>query len=281
MNLDGPVPGIPGATVRSVDALPVELPGGLPAGRHVQARPGQLLLTVSGIGRYFVQDGTLIEAALDPGADPGMAALLLHGTARGALIHQRGELPLHAATLVPPEGDFAIAICGASGAGKSTLGTELSRRGWMLVADDTTRITWTELQPMAWPSRDSIKLWRDACEAKGADVSSLERVAAGLDKYYLHVPARAEPVRLAVVFELTQNEGAPFVMESVSQRMALLTRHTYRQAQIRPLGRFADYVRLIGQVAGACRAISLGKAHARPVGVLADVVEEAIRICPR
>jgi hypothetical protein len=270
MDLDGPVPGIPGARIRRVDTLPAELPDAVPAGQNMYAKPGQLLIAQPGIGRFLARDGTAIEVAAEAGADPGVVSLLLHGSARGALIHQRGELPLHAATLAPPGADWAVAICGASGDGKSTLAAELSKRGWMLVADDTTRITWSETHPLAWPSRDSIKLWRDVCEIRGLDVSKLERVALSMDKYYLRVPALTEPVRLAAVFELAPEKSEMPAVE----KMSLLTRHTFRPAQIRPLGRVADYVRIVGQVAGSCRLSCLGAARSQPVGALADVLEE-------
>jgi len=202
MNGDEPVPGIPGAFIRRVGELPATLPEGEAAGFAAEARPGQLLFVVEGTGRFRATGGALIEFVADPGADEGKLRLFLLGTARGALIHQRGELPLHAATLVPPGRNAAIAICGPSGAGKSTLAAELSRRGWVLVADDTTRITWNGGEAVAWPSRDSIKLWRDAFESSGIDVSRLERVARDLDKYYVRVPARDTPVKLGAIAEL-------------------------------------------------------------------------------
>ena len=63
--------------------------------------------------------GATIDVATVPGADAGAVELFLNGSARAALIHQRGELPLHAATLLPPAGGGAVAISGTSGIGKS------------------------------------------------------------------------------------------------------------------------------------------------------------------
>lgn len=277
MSFDGPVPGIPGAAIRHVESLPAHLPGALPAGQFAHAKPGQLLLDVPRLARFLVRDGTSIEVAVEPNADPGAVMLLLNGSARGALIHQRGELPLHAATLVPPGGDAALAICGVSGAGKSTLAIELSRRGWVLVADDTTRVVWNGTHAQAWPSRDSIKLWLDACKANNLDVSGLERVARSMDKYYLRVPARDEPIRLAAVIELLVNSDGtePRAAMSAAERMSVLARHTYRQAYVRPLGRQADFARMAVQLTGACHIMQLAGARARSTTELADAVAEA------
>jgi hypothetical protein len=176
-----PMPGIPGAVIRQIDHLPETLANAVEADEYVQVRLGALLLNVPGVGRFLARNGSLIEYAPDADADRGKVALFLHGSARGALIHQRGELPLHAATLGPPGRETAVAICGKSGAGKSTLAAELSRRGWILVADDTTRVTQDAANILAWPSRDSIKLWKDACEAAGIDIGGLVRIANDIE----------------------------------------------------------------------------------------------------
>jgi len=271
MNGDEPVPGIPGAFIRRVGELPATLPEGEAAGFAAEARPGQLLFVVEGTGRFRATGGALIEFVADPGADEGKLRLFLLGTARGALIHQRGELPLHAATLVPPGRNAAIAICGPSGAGKSTLAAELSRRGWVLVADDTTRITWNGGEAVAWPSRDRIKLWRDAFESSGIDVSRLERVARDLDKYYVRVPARDTPVKLGAIAELAADDSGSIA--SAADRMALVTRNTYRSTHIRPLGMQRDHVRIVAKVASTCAMFRLPGGRTATPAELADMVE--------
>jgi hypothetical protein len=274
MESQEPVPGIPGATIRRVDQLPDGLPDGVPAGPLTWAKPGQLLFAPPGIGSFLAREGVAIEFSQHADADPGLISLYLHGTARGALIHQRGELPLHAATLVPPGGDAAVAICGPSGAGKSTLGAELSRRGWTLVADDTTRVTWNGTHALAWPSRDSIKLWRDACEAAGIDVGGLERVTQRLDKYYVHVAARDQPARLGTIVELMP--GAAGGAMTPGEKMALVTRNTYRPAHITALGMQREHVRIVAQAALTCVMFQLPGERALSVTALADMVEEAL-----
>jgi hypothetical protein len=269
-----PVPGIPGAVMRQVEHLSPELPGGVPAGPRMLAKPGHLLLVQPGVGRFLSRDGGVIEFAVEDEADDGMVALLLHGTARGALIHQRGELPFHACTLVPPRADRAVAICGRSGAGKSTLGAELSRRGWTLVADDTTRVTWNGDHPLAWPSRDSIKLWKDACDAAGIDTGKLVRVMRTLEKYYIHVASVGESVRLGTIVELTPDSIEKPL--SPGDKMALVSRHTYRPAHIRPLGVQKEHVRIVALTAAACEILRLPSDRSKSVAAMADMVEAAV-----
>lgn len=274
MMFDEPVPGIPGAIIRRVAELPDALADAKPAGRYAEGKPGELLFQVPGAGRFRITAGELIEYCVEQDADEGELRLYLYGTARGALIHQRGELPLHAATMVVPGSDDAFAICGASGAGKSTLAAALSRRGWKLVADDTTRITCEQDGPLAWPSRDTIKLWRDACGRVGISVDSLDAVARNLDKYYWPVPAVDRAVPLAFIVEIAGDR-----LESdltVGEKMALVSRNTYRSGHIPVLGMQRQHVAMVAKTAQSCRIFRLPGDKSESAEALADRVEKMV-----
>lgn len=277
MSNETPVPGIPGAIFRRVAAVPAELVNAAPAGAHMMARHGALLIDMPRAGRFLARNGDIVEYAPLTEADDGVVQLVLHGSARGALIHQRGELPLHAATLVPPGGDRALAICGPSGAGKSTLGAALSRRGWTLVADDTTRVTWDGTSVMAWPSRDSIKLWLDACEASGIATSDLTRAAAEMDKFYVPVASRDTPVRLDMIIEIVADDDAPIAVSTLADKMGIVSRNTYRSSHIKPLGMQKDHIQIVSRVVSHCRLDRLRGGRTRPLDVLADAAEGMMR----
>jgi hypothetical protein len=272
---DGPVAGIPDAFVRTVNELPAHLPGADRAGMHAEARPGQLLQRVPGIASFLARDGATIDVAPEPGADSSAVDLFLNGAVRAALIHQRGELPLHAATLLPPSGNRAVAICGPSGIGKSTLAAELSRRGWLLIADDTTRVTFDGDRAIAWHGRGTIKLWRDACQNLGQSTEGLERVREGMEKFFLPVPSVCERTGLAVIFALNTADSGLTPVSGV-QKMAVLSENTVRPRQIKPLGRLAEHIRIVAQVAHATRVFRLGGARRDTTPALADRIMDAV-----
>jgi hypothetical protein len=276
LSFDGPVPGVPGAVIREVESLPEHLLGAAQIGPCTEAMPGALLFEVPGIARYLVRDGNTIEVAVAPNADRGAAELFLNGSARGTLIHQRGELPLTATTLIAPNWK-CVAICGPSAFGKSTLAAELCRRGWRLLADDVTRVNWNGSMVIAWPSSDRLKLWRDACEAVRLDASALEPVREGLEKFYAPVPAAATPAALAITVCLEIAPIAQIKRFPSAESASLLSGATFRPRQIDPLGRRPDHERMILQVSRNCRTMRLEGARMCAVGELADRLEEAIR----
>lgn len=252
MNFDGAVPGIPDARVQTVPQLPSQLAGAIQVGPHSQARPGALLRVVNGTARFLVTHGNRVEVAPEAGVDPDDVNIYLAGGVRGALIHQRGELPLHAAALVPPRGDFAVAICGVSGMGKSTLAAELFHRGWSLLADDLTRVTADGDETLAWPGGGNIKLMRDAVERLGMQASTMRRVASVVDKVLLETTPLVLPVRLGGVVSL--HRSPPFGVHFLQQGegIALLSEQTFRAHYIAALGTTALHMRMIMKVAASC-----------------------------
>ena len=153
------------------------------------------VLTVDGVARYAVDGGTRIRMDPLPGASPRNLRLYLLGSAFGALLHQRGLLPIHANAI--RIGDGAAAFMGRSGAGKSTLAGAFLDRGFTLLADDVCVATLDDpRRPMAQPGLPRLRLWRDAVEASGRDVSDFEIAFEGHEKFV--VPTHAGQSREAV-----------------------------------------------------------------------------------
>ena len=134
----------------------------------------KFLLKVDGIAQYLVENGNLITIDRSEGGSDEEIRLFLLGSAFGALIHQRGILPLHGSAIVVD--NHAIIFSGVSGAGKSTLAAGFVKRGYKLLADDVCVITLNEKGlPIAHPGYPQMKLWSDSLENLGHTVISLRR----------------------------------------------------------------------------------------------------------
>lgn len=139
------------------------------------------VLTIDDIARFEILAGRRIVVDRFPDAPAANVRLFLLGSAIGALLHQRGLLPLHANAIRIGRG--AAAFMGPSGAGKSTLAAAFLDRGFTLLADDVCVVEETDRLPMAQPGLPRLRLWRDAVEASGRHPDDLQIAFAGHDKY--------------------------------------------------------------------------------------------------
>jgi len=256
-----------------VDALPETLEGGVRVGPYSTARPGALLRIVPGVGRFLARDGEVIEVFAEPGADPDAIDALAHGGVYGALIHQRGELPLHASTLVSPDRTRAIAIAGDSGAGKSTTAFELIRRGWTMLSDDLTRVTIENGRAIAQPGRATVRLMRDACDAFALDFATLQPAPNWPDKFIAQVECWNEPVALSALFVLQRSaERFEIAPATGIAAITLLASQTYRLHYVAALGCTESHLRLIAAMASTTRALSIRGSGT--VSEIADAIEK-------
>lgn len=239
-----PVPGVPGAEIHQVNALPATLEGAKRVAPFSVARPGALLRTMPGVGSFLARDGQVIEVCPEEGADPVAVHQFLYGAVRAALIYQRGGFALHGACLVPPGRQNAIAIAGVSGAGKSTLAGELLRRGWSLLGDDLTAIYHQPEGLMAWPSRPGIKLWRDTCETLDIALNGLARLPGERDKYIVPAETRSDPATLEAIYFLDRSRREGIVPVTGPDRLAVLTESSYRPHYLAALGCMQGHLEL-------------------------------------
>jgi len=113
--------------------------------------------------------------------------IYLLGSVMGALLHQRGYLPIHA-NVIRQEGS-AAAFAGHSGAGKSSLAAWLDERGHEVLSDDLCAVRFDDGLPVVFEGIPRMKLWAETLSAFNRPRSGLTPVATDMDKY--HVPLRA------------------------------------------------------------------------------------------
>lgn len=276
--MSGEALAVPGAVVRRVDHVPEVLEGLVRVGPHSTAKPGILLRVVPGVGRFLAAGGERIDYWTEPGADPAAVEAMLQGGVLGALIHQRGDLPLHASTLVSPDRSRAVALTGHSGAGKSTTAFALIRRGWTLLSDDLTRVTIEQGEATAWPGRGRVRLMADACARFGIPQSSLSPVPNWPGKFMLDVPRCDEAVPLAALVVLERGEG-PFEVERLQGGPAVqvLLEHTYRAHYVDALGRTRRRFELVAAAAAGMAVLSTrGRASVEEIAERLEAEQKAV-----
>lgn len=210
----------------------VAVPPGADDGLHVD--DDGLVLIVPDVAKFRISGGDTI--IVEPNAEVAErnVRLFLLGSAFGALLHQRGLLPLHANAV--EVGGKAFAFMGESGAGKSTLATWFHDKGHLILADDVCVISFNEKgEAIACPGLPRLRLWLDTIQLTGRDHSELKRSYVGaseqLDKFdvpvdpgsmiHAHVPVGA-------IYRLAR--GAKFEIEPLAgvEAAQVILENTYR-----------------------------------------------------
>lgn len=220
----------------------VELPELVPAGQQrpdVQIRLGEVpeklddpirtwkwcsasrsafLFTVEGVAGYYIADGQTITIDRRPGSSHAVPAadirLWLLGSAFAALIHQRGQLPLHVSAVSAPSGVWAFT--GESGEGKSTLAGFLHRfYRYELISDDASVIEPANAGSVIYPGPRKLKLWSDALEHLNFNHCNIVRDLSNTEKFQIYLPSENtyEPENLKglVVLESAGNNGRAII----------------------------------------------------------------------
>ena len=190
-------------------------------------------LFIEGVARYWINGGSQIVVQPEPGVPMRNVRLFLLGSAMGLLVHQRGNLPLHANAV--EIGDQAYAFMGRSGSGKSTLAAAFHDRGFRVIADDVCVVRFDDAGgAFACPGIPRLRLWEEALEASGRTASVFERSYSGDDsirKYDVPVglqDAVGEPIPLGGLFLLAEGDGVQLSPLHGLEAVDAIFANTYR-----------------------------------------------------
>lgn len=239
----------PDVVVRRGD-VPLALDGAGYIGPTWQIADSRFLFHVPGIARYLIAAGREILMEVEPRATEADALPFLLGTGFGAVLHQRGCLVLHAAT-VSLDGR-GVALCGPTGVGKSTLAAALCRAGCGFVSDDVTAVRFdSNGAPRVSPDGRQHRLWADAVEHLSLAERQGAPVRGTIRKFHVDpscvTPAADRP--LAAVVALSQPSPPHpkgIVPLSLADAAPQLRADVYRPVLAARMGRDAQ---LFGQVA--------------------------------
>jgi hypothetical protein len=242
-----------GAARRAADidiafgAAPFRLDALLATVDGYQIGVAEILLSVPSVGRYWASRGRAVVIDPAAGADPGALRLYLMGSAMGALLHQRGLLPLHASAIEC--NGRCVAFLGDSGAGKSTLAAMLARRGYRVLSDDVLIVpSAPDGTPHAQPSAPVLKLWPEALSVSGFSDADAPFECADFNKHHIEARKvfaedRCPIAQLYVLRWQLPARAQPEVVElSPFEAMVAIRKNVYRSVLIEAMGRETQYM---------------------------------------
>lgn len=243
-------------------------------GLNWQVEGDRFLLRIPDIARYLIVDGREILMETEGTASEADALPFLLGTGIGALLHQRGCLVLHAATV--SFGGRAVALCGRSGIGKSTLAAALCRAGCDFVSDDLTAVRFdADGRPFSSPDGRQHRLWEDTV----AHLSLADRQGAPIRPHLrkFHVDPSGGvvlanlPLAAVAILSSSLPTNGRIVPLNLADAASLLRREVYRPALAVRMGRD---VPIFGQIAALLNHAHVFRLH-RDDGF--DRVDETVR----
>lgn len=225
-------------TVWLADAPPPDVPEILP---DVRADAHCFWMDVPCVGRFLVRNGREMVVEVYPSVSEGDVRAYLLGSAMGALLQQRGLLPLHASAV--KVGGRGVAFIAPAGSGKSTLAMHLQHRGHRVICDDICAIEVGKQHARVWPGLRNLKLWRSSLGAIARTPDGLEPVLANMDKYRVPVdtPADDLAIDLAAVVLLDWGVEPGIVALPGAEAVGALIANTFRGQLVAPMGRQAAH----------------------------------------
>ena len=243
--------------------VPLNLDNPLFRQENCQVGSSQLLFNVPAAGRFYVENGEAITIEPVASADERTVRLFLLGTAFGALLMQRGILPIHGSAIALD--GRGIIFTGASGVGKSSLLAAFRQQGAQFLTDDVAAISIdADGSPWLNPAYPQQKLWRDSAEAMGLSLDGHARVLPEMDKYALPSAAgfSSTAVPLVAVCELQPTPRAVVCVHPLDKgdTLSMLILNTYRPWLVRGLGIEAEHFRKCVALCARIRGLRLIRA---------------------
>ncbi|WP_281884308.1 hypothetical protein [Paenibacillus sp. YYML68] len=262
LQLDGliQVEGVQNAdAVIQLGTVPVSFPGPELENAYYADGTGVFAFRVKGIGSFLIRSGSEILVEPHGDIDPAVLALYVLGTCAGALLLQRGLIPIHGSALSLEGREFIIT--GHSGAGKSTLTASFNKRGCSFLADDIAALEVTGTSAWIQPAFPKQKLWRDTAIRIFGGIETLERIPGIRDKYHVPMtgPFITESRRLRALFELSVHDKDEVELEEVAgaPKLALIMHHTFRFEMVEALGIQAEHFKKCASISTGIRVFRL------------------------
>lgn len=192
------------------------------------ANENEIYLYWRNVGTFLIRNGREIIIDSAPGVDDKVLRLFLLGRVLGSMLHQRGQMVLHASA-VDIKGS-AVAFLGGKGFGKSTTAAAFYFEGYPIVADDVLALDIDSAGfPTVNPGFPQLKLWPEAASSLGDAVETLPRLHPDFEKRARQVDRgfSSSPLPLKRIYVLADGDLHQINTLHPQEAFIELVRHSY------------------------------------------------------
>jgi hypothetical protein len=219
------------------------------------------------VGTFYASHGeTILFSPVNEATDESVE-LYMNGSVFGAILYQRGILPIHGSSFV--YNGSGVMLCGHSGAGKSSLTSAvcLSGQGTFLT-DDVTPILFNDGEPTVLPKSDRVKLWEDSLIQLSEEKDKLKQIRPQDNKFYLNIDKPATepyPLHQVVIINVSEEVTEPKVEKmSGAEAFSVLQKEIYRLFYLQAMPQ--QKARYFMQLSAICNQCSVQRLT-RPAGI--------------
>lgn len=211
-----------------------------------KASPGAYFLVVPGVARFLLTNGNTV--IIDAQKHVLMEEILhfLFNPVAGALLMQRGILPLQASA-VEKDGKAAI-LLGGSASGKSLVAAGLMQRGFKVITDNVCAVHSGE-NPMLKAGYPHLLLWKRALQELGYDPTGLCKFRQNIEKYQLPIVndcyTLEAPVERLYLLTYSNENTYPETWITGQKRFMLLLENIYHNPLIEAFGMQKEMYQII------------------------------------
>lgn len=228
----------------------------------------EYLASIKEVGKFYVAKGNYI--LYEPAGELNIEIIKLYllGSCMGAILYQRGILPLHGSCIKTT--DKAVIITGASGAGKSTIAAALRQKGCLSLSDDVVAVNFIDNALWAIPSYPEIKLWEDALIRMNieSDKKSLRRYKEEYTKYALKNVNEFynQPQEISIIIEIIPIEQSHVEVEEIigAKKLELVVNNMFKGLIAEAMGLRSWYYKQCVTIAACTKIYSIKRPKNMP-----------------
>ena len=244
-------------------------------GLSVRASRDFFFIEWDSVGACLIESGTDVTIEIGDEIDEKDFIPLITGPILAVLLHQRGQLVLHASA-VNIDGR-AVVFLGAKGSGKSTLAAHLQQHGHELISDDIVPVSFSSNVAETIPGYPQIRLFPDSVESIGFEPGSMPQVNTWIDKRHF-VPDgdfTSEPIELGCIFILGTGESV--LVQEVNPYSAFIeiADNTYTGAFLKETDSVGVHFELCERLVKAVPVLRLSRPH--DFGRMQEIIEMVTR----
>lgn len=240
----------------------------------LQMTENEFRMVAADVGTFYAANGKSIRFSPDTSATNESIELYMNGSVFGAILHQRGILPIHGSSFVYR--GSGVMLCGHSGSGKSSLTSAMCLNGQAtFLTDDVTPILFYDGKPAVLPKSDRVKLWDDSLDQLSKKRDELKRIRPQDNKYYLTIEKSASephPLHHVVIISVDDKIAEPVAEQMTgAEGFSILQKEIYRLFYLRAIPqRKARYFMQISKICNQCTIQSVTRPADIPIKEMSE-----------